>query len=110
MADRKKPGWVFWTTVIVVGVPVLYVLSFGPACWWFAKPIEVGSWAFSGSLAVDQRKMREASKAYWPLGWLVANGPTPVHRVLGWYALLGTDVVVLPTDSSGAATLMTRSY
>jgi hypothetical protein len=30
---RNKPGWSFWLTVTVVGVPALYVLSFGPACW-----------------------------------------------------------------------------
>ena len=30
---RKKPGWLFWTTVVLVGVPVLYAGSFGPACW-----------------------------------------------------------------------------
>ena len=29
---RKKPGWVFWTVVALM-VPVLYVASFGPACW-----------------------------------------------------------------------------
>ena len=29
---RKKPGFVFWATV-VLAVPVLYVLSWGPACW-----------------------------------------------------------------------------
>jgi hypothetical protein len=31
--DRNKPGVAFWATVVVVGLPLLYVLSFGPACW-----------------------------------------------------------------------------
>lgn len=30
--ERKKSGWVFWATVILLLV-VLYVASFGPACW-----------------------------------------------------------------------------
>jgi hypothetical protein len=33
MTDRKKPGVAFWATVVVVCLPLLYVLSFGPACW-----------------------------------------------------------------------------
>jgi hypothetical protein len=33
MTDRKKPGVAFWETVVVVSIPLLYVLSFGPACW-----------------------------------------------------------------------------
>ncbi len=32
MTDRKKPGVAFWATVAMVGL-VLYVASFGPACW-----------------------------------------------------------------------------
>lgn len=32
MTDRKKPGVPFWATVAAVGL-VLYVASFGPACW-----------------------------------------------------------------------------
>jgi hypothetical protein len=31
--QRKKPGVAFWATVAVVMVLVLYVASFGPACW-----------------------------------------------------------------------------
>jgi hypothetical protein len=32
MTDRKKPGWAFWTTMILVSLPVLYVASWGPVC------------------------------------------------------------------------------
>ncbi len=34
--DRKKPGAAFWTTVAIVGV-LLYVASFGPACWMYSR-------------------------------------------------------------------------
>ncbi len=30
--DRKKPLWP-WIVALVIGLPVLYVASFGPACW-----------------------------------------------------------------------------
>ena len=29
---HKKPGWAFWGAV-AIALPVLYVASFGPACW-----------------------------------------------------------------------------
>jgi hypothetical protein len=33
MSDRKKPGVAFWATAVVVCLPVLYILSIGPAYW-----------------------------------------------------------------------------
>ena len=36
MTDCKKPGVAFWATVVVVGV-LLYLASFGPACWVCAR-------------------------------------------------------------------------
>jgi hypothetical protein len=33
MSDHRKPGVAYWATVVVVCLPLLYVLSFGPACW-----------------------------------------------------------------------------
>jgi hypothetical protein len=32
-SDRKKPGAVFWATMVVVAGLVMYPLSFVPACW-----------------------------------------------------------------------------
>ena len=31
--ERKEPGVAVWTTVAQFVVPVVYVLSSGPACW-----------------------------------------------------------------------------
>ena len=36
MTDRKKPGVAFWVAV-ALAVVVLYVASFGPACWLYAR-------------------------------------------------------------------------
>ncbi len=34
MSDsRKKPSWTFWAEALLVGLPTLYLASFGPACW-----------------------------------------------------------------------------
>jgi hypothetical protein len=33
LTTRKKPGVAFWLTIGLIGLPFLYVLSFGPACW-----------------------------------------------------------------------------
>ena len=30
--ERRKPTWP-WIIVVLLGLPVLYVASFGPACW-----------------------------------------------------------------------------
>src|SRR5262245_14028997 len=51
-SDRKKPGVAFWVTVVVVALPLVYVLSFGPACWWFATPNEERAVRF-----IDLRKL-----------------------------------------------------
>lgn len=33
MDERKKHGWAWWVAAGLLAVPVLYVASFGPACW-----------------------------------------------------------------------------
>jgi len=33
MSDERNKSHSFWITALLVGVPVLYVTSFGPACW-----------------------------------------------------------------------------
>lgn len=33
MPPRKKHGWPFWIAVALIALPILYVGSFGPACW-----------------------------------------------------------------------------
>jgi hypothetical protein len=32
MNDERKPVWP-WNVALLIGLPVLYVASFGPACW-----------------------------------------------------------------------------
>ena len=70
MNDRNKPGVTFWATVVVAGL-VLYVASFGPACW-LSDRMEMNAplfWEF-----------------YQPIEWIVDYGPRPLRDALECYA------------------------
>jgi hypothetical protein len=56
--DRKKPLWP-WIVALLIGLPVLYVASFGPACW------------FASNTGVAYRDVMPSRGlfVYWPLGW-----------------------------------------
>lgn len=53
MTDRKKRGLAFWATVALV-MPMLYIASFGPACW-ITSRMNFG--------------VRAVELIYWPLTW-----------------------------------------
>jgi len=69
---------------VALAIPVLYVASFGPACWISSRLVwtatAVGIWAVA---AVDL--------AYAPLMWIWSVGPEPVGDFLEWYSTIGTD-------------------
>jgi hypothetical protein len=71
--DRKKPGVAFWATMVAV-VVVVYVASFGPACWIMANRLP--PWAVSIVLVF-----------YAPL-MLLAETTGPTHDLLQWYVHL----------------------
>jgi hypothetical protein len=91
MTSRKQPGVAFRATVVAVVVLVAYPLSFGPACWWFATSEDFGDGV------VDEC----APRLYWPIGWLGRNGPERLKNAVNWYATIGVEHVVLPTDPRG---------
>lgn len=70
---NRRERWAKWTLAAVVAVPVLYVLSFGPACW-------ISSRANSGSSVV--------SAVYRPLTW-GASRNNHVDDALSWYSEIG---------------------
>jgi hypothetical protein len=79
MPTRSRPNW--WIlTAALIGLPILYVLSFGPACW------------VSNRLTTGERVL---SVAYQPMLWLWMRTSGPA-KVVEWYALLGN------TDESHA--------
>ena len=58
---NRRERWAKWTLAGVVGVPVLYVASFGPACWFASR---------------DQIEMRFVAGAYRPLIYAATLDPT----------------------------------
>src|SRR5512144_358113 len=80
---NRRERWAKWTVVAVVGLPVLYILSFGPACWWFTIP-SGQSGNFPGTN--DPLPPVQVHQTYWPIGWLALKSPAWIERSLAWYA------------------------
>jgi hypothetical protein len=75
MSDDRKPGLMFWTSVMALVLLVAYPLSFGPACW-------ITSRLNAGASAIPI--------VYRPLTWVMSPGAnTMVNRVTTWYAKIG---------------------
>lgn len=91
MDDRTKHVWAVWLTVALIALPVLYVTSFGPACWWFASTDTPGQVFLFPCV----------SRAYWPIGWLAINGPQPIQWLINWYATRHSEPIMLPTHPDG---------
>ena len=73
-ADRKKSLWP-WIAALLIGLPVLYVASFGPACWIVAH--------HGGHSSLFDH-------VYWPIGWCSDERPSTVLSVVKWYAMIGS--------------------
>lgn len=86
---NRRERWAKWTLAGVLGMPVLYVASFGPACWWFSQPVEL---PFVGM------KARRPPAIYSPIGWTARRfGTGNIQRLANWYA-----TAVIP-DGEGVA-------
>lgn len=93
MDSRRRHGWPFWFAGVLCALPMLYVLSFGPACWWFAESV------ISHGMSCN---ILNARGLYWPMGWIAENGPDPVCDAINWYGtLFGSGWVHVPTKPSG---------
>jgi len=68
---NRRERWAKRTLAVTVGLAVLYVASFGPACWLCEKSIL-------------------PQKLAWivcrPMTWLCVHGPTPIKEVVRSYA------------------------
>jgi hypothetical protein len=75
MTSRKKPGIVFWATVVAVSALFAYPLSFGPACW-------ISSRLNAGTQAV--------TVVYRPVTWCLREDyAATLDSAVRWYAGLG---------------------
>jgi hypothetical protein len=70
---KKKPSVAFWATILLVAVLVLYVASFGVWC-------RVNR---AGPGVIKARSV--AIWPYYPLLWLIDDGPAPVKSALRSY-------------------------
>jgi len=98
--SRKRRGpllWLggrsrrFWIVMAVI-LPVIYVGSFGPACWWTTLS------------PTGPPRPSEALLFYWPFG-CVFNADCPIIREgMKWWMTLGAPPgrnIYLPTDPAG---------
>jgi hypothetical protein len=71
--DRKRPIWP-WIVVLLIGLPVLYYLSLGPACWscergWIApSTVEICYRPACQFIMLCPRKFNRAMRWWWDLG------------------------------------------
>jgi hypothetical protein len=73
MTVNNKPGVAFWATVVVVAIPLIYVLSFGPVCW-------ICSYAGTGQFVLP--------RVYQPILDAMSSSRN-VADVCHWYAQAG---------------------
>ena len=86
---NRRERWAKWTLAIVVGLPVLYVVSFGPACWWFSRSFQpTASWALS-----SPKPIRIVPSIYSPVALTAMRGPTSLMLAIRWYATRSGDWV-----------------
>src|SRR5215469_16644118 len=90
---RKRPGVGFWATVVLTAL-VLYVASFGPACW--ATTVDVSR--------PGGPRFHAMMIAYLPLGF-VANEDNAAAEILQWWMGLGAPddgrYTFVPTNWAG---------
>src|SRR5258708_2982882 len=79
MTYRKKHGAALWATVGLLQ-PVLYVLSFGPACW-LTSQVDGGGW----------KVPNPALRIYWPFGEISRKEHTDSRcgHWLRWWMTVG---------------------
>jgi hypothetical protein len=83
---NRRERWAKWTLAVVVGLPVLYVASFGPACWICSR------------LRVRDRHVRFVAvpMAYYPVGSACFYGPLnrPFERYARWGMAQGSGILI----------------
>jgi hypothetical protein len=73
---NRRERWTKLTLTAMVGVPVLYVTSFGPACWISSHTLDRG----------DHIGAQTLNMLYQPILSLAWSGPSIVQGPTIWYA------------------------
>jgi hypothetical protein len=92
---NRRERWAKWTLAVVACVPVLYVASFGPACWLTSRAYVYGE------PVVTNRAMF----VYFPIGKMILRHPNSRRSrlLISWIrAWLPTDrTATIPTNEDG---------
>lgn len=90
MGEPKKYGWAFWVSLALIGICLLYVGSFGPACWWASRTTQAGNY--------------ELADLYRPLWWTIEHDTPLAGTILRQYVRIGLPprgVVSVPAGTGG---------
>jgi len=108
---NRRERWARWTLALV-GVPSLYLASFGPACWLTdagVLPIGTTGTAFlplirlserSVSVRENLRKYAEGRREFSKTGWRLLCRPWPPKPQLGEFSDMDLSVDLLPPVNS----------
>lgn len=91
---NRRERWAKRTAIAMACLPILYVLSFGPACWMAAAP------RVAGRSDVPRMWMR----FYFPIGGLIHHTRTENTNLVRQWITLGSRQsgrVIVPTDAGG---------
>lgn len=90
---NRRKRWAKWMLAMVIGVPLLYVASFGPVCWYVSQ---------NPYARMENDPFAPiVPNMYCPFGWLMVHGPEPVARLVHWYAFFQADQIMLATEPGG---------
>lgn len=101
---NRKERWAKWTLAGVVGLPVLYVASFGPACWYIARTGIRDKHMPLDTDAYIHRPKPWFDAVYLPIGVFVGQEPYYVRPAFCWYGMVGApegSEVFLPSNRAG---------
>ncbi|MBS0266926.1 MAG: hypothetical protein JSS02_33675 [Planctomycetes bacterium] len=100
---NRRELWAKWTLAVVVGVPLLYFVSFGPACWIHQRTGVLGS--------VIARVYSPIAHRLWPLDsfW---HRPTILQKIFSAaavaYAEAGSNELLLAWDNDAGPAIPHR--
>ena len=96
---NRRDRWAKRTLVaLVAALPILYLASFGPVCWWVAETVP----EFPGGPRVGNNAAY-LPRAYWPIGWATESYPSIRPMIARYSRLFGARTAVLiPIRSTGA--------
>jgi hypothetical protein len=86
---NRRERWSKRTAIALAVLLSIYLLSFGPACWWIADR----SFGYY---------YRMAPICYWPIGRIALRGPEPIRNAICWYAKAGnSESLLIPAEWGG---------